>query len=194
MKSQIDQRDIFIKGKLVILKALTRDDVVNSDWYGWFNDEDLCKTLQKHYFANTLEAQLKFWEDNIKGATNKLQLGICRIDESPIIGVISLNNIDFISRKAEMSIIVGKKESQDISIFIESCKLLFNHAFYSLNLNRIYGGSISRELVQLMCRTLRCKEEGIARQDVFKHGKYHDAYRYSVLRDEFSSFEDQTSA
>jgi RimJ/RimL family protein N-acetyltransferase len=36
-----------------------------------------------------------------------------------------------------------------------------------------------------MCRTLGCKEEGVARQDIYKNGKYNDAYLYGLLREEF---------
>lgn len=180
----LDPREVFLVGKSVILKVLTKDDVLNSNWYGWFNDERLCKTLQKHYFPNTLESQLDFWEKNVN-ANDKVQLGICKIDDGNILGIISLNNIDFINRKAEISAVIGETGARSVTLFVESCKLLFNHAFNSLNLNRIYGGSISKELVTLMCRTLGCKEEGVGRSEIYKNGNYHDSFRYSVLKDEF---------
>ena len=185
MTQHIDPRDIFLRGENVILKVLTREDVLSSGWYGWFNDEELCKTLQKHYFPITVESQITFWEQNIQNANDRIQLGICRIDGGPIVGIISLTHIDFINRKAEMAIVIGDRTAQNISIFIDSCRLIFNHAFCSLNLNRIYGGSISKELVTLLCRMLMCKGEGILRQDIFKSGQYHDSYLYAVLREDF---------
>ena len=185
MTQIIDTRDIFLKGKHVILKVLTRDDVLGSGWYGWFNDEELCKTLQKHYFPTTMESQVTFWEQNICNAIDRIQLGICRAEGGSIVGIISLTHIDFINRKAEMSIVIGDRTAQNISIFVDSFKLLLNHAFYTLNLNRIYGGSISEELVTLLCRMLKCKNEGVSRQEIYKHGQYHDAYRYAVLREDF---------
>lgn len=186
MPNKIDQRDIFLKGENVILKALTREDVIFSGWYGWFNDEVLCKTLQRHYFPTNKESQIEFWEQNIKNVSDRLQLGICRIGESKIIGIVSLNSIDFINRKAEFSAVIGENDARNVIIFIESCKLLFNHGFYSLNLSRIYGGSISKDLVQMMCRMLNCQEEGVKRQDVYKNGKYLDVHCYGLLREEFS--------
>lgn len=185
MTNMIDTRDIFLRGEYVILKVLTRDDVICSGWYGWFNDEDLCKTLQKHYFPATMESQIEFWEKKIKSPNDLIQLGICRAEGGPIVGIISLSNINFINRNAEMSILIGDRSAQNVSIFVDSCKLLFNHAFYSLNLNRIFGGSISEELVTLLCRMLNCKNEGVSRQQIYKQGKYHDAYRYAVLREDF---------
>ena len=185
MNDKIDPRNIFLKGKNVILKVLTREDVVGSDWYGWFNDEDLCKTLQKHHYPNSMESQITFWEKNVRNANDKIQLGICRIEGGQIVGIVSLNNIDFINRKAEFSVVIGDREAQNVNIFTESCKLLLNHGFYSLNLNRIYGGSISKDLVNLMCRVFNFQEEGIKRQDVYKNGKYIDAYYFGILREEF---------
>jgi len=186
MSAEIDPRDIFLKGKHVILKVLTREDVMSSGWYGWFNDEELCKTLQKHYFPTTRESQVAFWEQNVRSANDRIQLGICRVEGGAIVGIVSLNQIDSINRNAEFSAVIGVREAQNIAIFTEACKLLFNHGFYTLNLNRIYGGSISKELVMLMCRLLKCKEEGISRQEIYKNGQYHDAYRYSLLREEFA--------
>ncbi len=185
MTQMIDTRDIFLKGKHVILKVLTRDDVLYSRWYGWFNDEELCKTLQKHYFPTTIESQIAFWEQKIQSPSDLLQLGICRAEGGSIVGIISLSSIDFINRNAEMSIVIGDRSAQNISIFVDSCKLLFNHAFYTLNMNRIFGASISEELVTLLCRMLHCKNEGVSRQQVYKNGQYYDAYRYAVLREDF---------
>ena len=185
MKEKIDPRDIFIRGKNVILKTLTKEDVISSNWYGWFNDEQLCKTLQKHYFPNTVEIQMDFLERNISNSTTKIQLGICRINGGNILGIVSLNDIDYINSKAEISALIGETEGRSINLFIESCQLIFNHAFNSLNLNRIYGGSISKQLVTLMTRSLGCKEEGVARQEIFKDGEYHDCYLYGILKEDF---------
>ncbi len=185
LTDKIDPRDIFLKGKHIILKVLTREDVVDTNWYGWFNDEELCQTLQKHYFPNTMESQLAFWETNILNASDKIQLGICRIEGGPIVGIVSLNRIDFINRKAEFSAVIGDRKAQNVIIFTEACRLLFNHGFYTLNLNRIYGASISRDLVLMMCRMFNCREEGVLRQEIYKNGNYYDAYYYGLLREDF---------
>jgi ribosomal-protein-alanine N-acetyltransferase len=187
MKSEIDSRNIFLRGTHVYLVALSQEDVVNSNWYGWFNDEELCKTLQQHYYPNTLELQLDFFRKNIGNSDSKLQLGICKPENATLLGIISLSNIDFINRKAEISAVIGEAEGRNINIFRESCQLLCDHAFNTLNLNKIYGGSISKELADLMCRFLKGKREGVAREDIYKRGTYHDAYLYGILRQDFYS-------
>ena len=62
---KLDSRDIFISGKKVILKSLSEDDILYSKWYGWFNDEKICSTLQKHYFPNSIELQKNFLNSTV---------------------------------------------------------------------------------------------------------------------------------
>ena len=45
MSEKISKNDIFLEGKHVILKVLTEDDIHNSNWYGWFNDEETTKFM-----------------------------------------------------------------------------------------------------------------------------------------------------
>jgi len=185
MANPVEKNLIFLEGNNVVLKVLTREDALKSDWYGWFNDEVLCKTLQKHYYPNTPEKQLAFWEKEVQNSATKIQLGICRKESDEILGVISLNNIDLINRKAEIAAVIGNSGGKNIVLFTESCMLMMRHAFDALGLNRIYGGSISKDLVTLMCRVLGFSQEGVARKEIYKDGSFHDSYQYGILREEF---------
>ena len=78
MNKKIDEREIFLRGKIVNLKILTKEDIYESKWYGWFNDEEACKNLQQHYFPNSIENQISFWEKNINNSNNNIQLGIIK--------------------------------------------------------------------------------------------------------------------
>lgn len=187
--AKLIKNEIFIQGKNVYLKVLTKDDVLGSNWYGWFNDEKTSETLQKHYFPNTLENQLDYFNDLQKehGNGTKIQLGVCKNNSSKILGIVSLNNIDYINRKAEISAVIGEKEGKDIKTISEAWKLIFWHGFNTLNLERIYGGTISKSVLDLMCRLVACKKEGVRRKDVYKNGEYVDIYEYGVLKKEFNT-------
>lgn len=186
VKYKVDKRDIFLRGENIFLKALNKQDIIESNWYGWFNDEKLCENLQKHYFPNTLEEQVDYFNKNIFSSSTKLQLGIFKYEIEKLLGVISLNDIDYINRKAEMSVIIGEPEGKDTVTLLESWKLLLNHGFNTLNLNKIYSGTVLKEIVILMKKTIGFVEEGVLRQDVFKNGKYLDVYYVSILKDEFN--------
>ena len=181
--NKLDPRDVFISGNKVILKSLNEDDILYSKWYGWFNDEKVCSTLQKHYFPNSIELQKNFL--NSISSQNTLILGICDINYTEIIGVVSLSSINYINSSAEFSCVIASEEDRNVSVFVETLKLILKHAFLSLNLNKVHGGSISKNLVKLIIRVSNGKTEGVSRQEMFKNGEYHDTYNFSILRDEF---------
>lgn len=185
MTHKIEPCDIFLKGKYVILKALTESDVHNSNWYGWFNNPELTAFTRHGRFPHTKEEQLQFFKDNIQGARNRLQLGICESIGGSLIGVIALNNIDYISRTCQIAIMIGEKKFQNLKFALESYRLLFRHAFLQLNIRRIYDGVHTEELAQLLCRTLGFKQEGVRREQLFKNGQYLNDYLLGIMKEEF---------
>lgn len=173
--------DIFIQGKEIDLICLNEEIVAGSNWYNWFNDESVTKFMQKHYYPNTMAMQMSYYKNSIEGNTTKVQCGIYSKTEKTLIGTISLNSIDFINRNCELSIIIGERKYQNLNTLVESHKLMLRHAFETLNLNRVYGGSVIKEIDLLFCRALGYSSEGISKNHVFKNGKYMDVYRFAIL-------------
>ena len=107
-----------------------------------------------------------------------------------MIGTISLNNIDYIKRRCSASCIIGEKMYQsDIRNFFEAHMLIIKHAFESLDLNRIEGGTINKVIKDMLCRYVGFKSEGTLRQCVYKHGKYHDVFLHSILYEDYLKIE-----
>jgi RimJ/RimL family protein N-acetyltransferase len=186
MTAGVDPNDIFLRGRYVLLKALTEEDVRSSNWYGWFNDETVTAYMQKHYFPNTRQQQLAFLRNEIDGSTTKLQLGICdAIQGGPIVGVVSLQNIDYMNRQAEFAIVIGEERYRHVKYFVEAARLMMRHGFSTLNLHRIYTGTFMPNVVELMTRALGGREEGLLKEAVYKNGRYHDVRLFGVLASEF---------
>ena len=177
--------DVFIKGELVDLVVLTEDFVDKTNWYNWFNDEENTKNMQKHYFPNTKQMQLEYFKNEIENSQTKLQLGIVQKNKNLFCGIISLNDINYINRCCEISAIIGEKSSRTFQYFAEAVKLTCKHAFETLNMNRIYSGTISKEIDELMCRTLGFVHEGISRKAVYKNGEYHDIYHHAMTNQNY---------
>lgn len=173
--------DVFIKGEKVNLVVLTEQIVDRTNWYNWFNDEENTKNMQKHYFPNTKNIQMHFFKNEIEHSQTKLQLGIVQRNKNSFCGVISLNEIDYINRSCEISIIIGEQSARNVQYFIEAVKLICKHAFETLNMNRIYSGTMVKEVDELMCRTLGFVHEGISRKAVYKNGEYHDIYNHAII-------------
>jgi len=177
--------DVFIKGNMVDLVVLTEYIVEKTNWYKWFNDEENTKYMQKHYYPNSKELQLKYFKEEIEGSDKKLQLGIYHKKDKYLIGTISLNNINFQHRKCEISGFIGEKKYQTLKPFLEANKLLIKHAFEQLNMNRIYGGTLNKDVSDFFVRLLNFKEEGVLINDVYKNGQWNNAYLIGLLKGDY---------
>ena len=57
------------------------------------------------------------------------------------------------------------------------------HAFYKLNLNRIWTGTVATNLgMRRVAEKIGMKEEGCFREGSFVQGEHHDIIMYSILR------------
>ena len=177
--------DVFIKGQLINLVVLDEEVVKKTNWYNWFNDEENMKFMQKHHYPNTRALQLEFFKNDIENNPNKLQLGILHKKDNVLIGTVSLTDIDFYNRKCEIGGLIGEKKYQNFQNMIEACELLIAHAFNNLNMHRIHGGTIIKEVEEMFCRILGFTHEGIQRKQVYKNGKYHDGYSIGLLKEEY---------
>jgi ribosomal-protein-alanine N-acetyltransferase len=174
--------DVFIKGVEIDLICLNEQIINETNLYNWFNDEDVTQHMQKHYYPNTRSIQLEYFKKSIENNPSKLQCGIYDKSSKLLIGTISLNSIDFINSNCELSVIIGERKSQNLNALVEAHKLMLRHAFESLNLHRVYGGSIIKEIDTLFCRALGYSSEGILKSHVYKNGSYADVYRFGILR------------
>ena len=175
------QFDVFIKGTEVDLIGLTDEMASNSNWYKWFNDEETTQHMQKHYYPNSESLQIQYLNDDIQGNPKRLQLGILHKADQVFIGVISLANIDYLNRKCEVSGLIGEKKYKGITFWVEANRLLMAHAVNTLNIHRIYGGAISKEVAVFYERILGFKLEGVLEKHVFKNGSFRDVYLFGRI-------------
>ncbi len=177
--------NIFIKVKNIDLKVLTQVDVVESNWFNWFNDESTTKFMQQHYFPNSVEKQKVFWE-SLQQNTNKIQLGILPHGASQIVGCVSLSQIDWINRKGEFSIIIGEQTFLSKGIAAEATYLILRHGFQSLNLHKVFlGVHAGHEKAIKSYQKSGFTVEGVLREDIYKEGKFYDTVIMSILNTEF---------
>ncbi len=183
--------DVFIRGQHLVLKVLGDDDVSNSDWFAWFNDEETTYHLQKHYFPNTREMQMEFLR-GLEGDSTKIQLGILPDGEERIVGVISLQSMDWINRNAEIAMVIGEAKYRQLVYAQEALKLVIEHAFYTLNLHKVHVGYLEslRDWGVFMKRRFGFQDEGCSREHVYKHGRCIDVYRLGLLRSEYRASTD----
>lgn len=174
----------FLIGEKIYLRTIDASDLTDA-YRNWFNDADVCQYNSHHRFPRYQDEMEEYYRSVIQSKDN-LVLAICDKKNDEHIGNISLQGIDLINRSAELAIIIGEKEYWHKGIGYEASRLLISHGFESLNLNRIFCGTTENNIgMQKLAESIGFKREGIARQSMFKDGKYLDGYYYGLVRSEY---------
>ena len=119
-------------GSKIYLRAPTLEDAEGS-WYEWFSDPEITKHLVDRYLPNTKDYQLELFK-SLSHTKERVVLSICRSDNDEHIGVCGLSAINWFHRHADISYVIGKKQTDNSPIIIEAMKLLMNVAFNRLNM------------------------------------------------------------
>lgn len=175
---------LFLKGKQLYLRPLLESDA-QGPYVSWFNDEEVCRGNSHHVFPYTPEMALAYIRTAAQGQ-DKLVLAILLDKDDRHIGNIALQHIHPIYRSAEFSIVIGDKSAWNKGYAKEAARLLCDHGFAAMNLNRIACGTFDDNLaMKRLALYLGMKEEGRRRQAAFKQGRYVDVIEYGVLKDEY---------
>jgi len=117
---------------------------------------------------------------------NRLVLAIIELKNDKHIGNIALDNINYINRAAELSIIIGNASCSGKGLGKDAARLICDHGFMALNLNRIACGTFANNTgMRKLAGYLGMVEEGIRRQAVYKNGRYLDIIEYGILKKEY---------
>jgi RimJ/RimL family protein N-acetyltransferase len=113
-----------------------------------------------------------------------------RDDENPSnwrpIGTCQFIAIDWRNRSGEVGIMIGEKSFWDQGYGTETMRLLIQHGFNTLNLNRVWLQVYAKNQ-----RGIHAYEkagfvhEGFFRQAHYQHGRYFDVHFMSFLREEW---------
>ncbi len=180
-----ERRVPFLLGKRLMLRPLRKEDA-SGPYLEWFNDSAVCAGNGHHFFPYTAQDALQYIQ-RAHSSQSELILAIAKRQGDQHIGNIALKRINTISRTAELAIVIGDKNSWGKGYSKEAARLLLDHAFFALNLNRVYCGTFeSNQPMRRLARFLCMKEEGRRRQATFKQNRYLDIIEYGVLRREYS--------
>lgn len=174
----------FLRGDNIYLRSLVPGDA-DGGYLGWFNDPEVCTHNQHHRIPFT-KAEAQAYISAVQRFDNELVLAIVRTQDDRHIGNIALTRIDRVSRTAELAIVIGDRESWGRGYSKEASRLLLDHAFFELNLNRVCCGTFeANQAMRRLATYLGMQEEGCRREHVFKANRYHSIIDYGVLRHEY---------
>jgi ribosomal-protein-alanine N-acetyltransferase len=170
----------FLHCSTIGLRNLLISDL-EGDYPCWLNDQEIVKFNSHGRFPVSKNEIHNYIENSTKNQ-NQLILAVVYIKSNKHIGNISLQNINWIDRSAEIAFLLGDKSFQGKGIMYEAGKLLIEHAFKSLNLHRVYCGTSSQNIaMQKLALKLGMLPEGVRKQAIFNNGYYYDILQYGLL-------------
>jgi RimJ/RimL family protein N-acetyltransferase len=169
----------YLIGSTTYLRPFHKEDAISL--VGWFNDAEVTRFLT-WYRPMSLEQEEKFLE-KLQANEMDFALGIVTRDGDRLIGTCGLRNVDTRSRHAEFGISIGEKDYWGKGHGGEATRLIVDHAFATLNLNRVWLG-----VVEFNERGIKAYEkagfrvEGRLRQHTYRDGRYWDELLMGVVR------------
>ena len=167
----VEDGHVFIRGEGVALRALRESDL-DGPWYSWFNDPDVTWFQNKGLQVNTVASQRKFFE-HLQHDRSQVTLAIEH--EGRHVGNVTLKDIDWIHRTAELGIVIGDRGAWGKGLGAQCWWLITRYGFLTLNLNKIIA-RIFKDNERSMRTALRSGYvvEGTQAQQFYRHGVYHD--------------------
>ena len=186
MKKEDKKRIYMLEGANIAFRALEEADL-EGGWYNWFNDPEVTKYLEQGVFPNTREGQRLFYQQNVVNSQNQAIFAIEDKETKSHIGVASVRNIDWISRKGRIAIVIGEKAFRVGSNALEAYYLIVKHAFMTMNLNKLTATAMTENESSLKyCEKIGFKVVGVDREFFYKDGAYKDCVHHELLHREWA--------
>lgn len=174
----------FLVGKKIYLRGLEKDDL-SGNMFQWANDPEVTYYMFMGAMPNSMELLEEEYEQLVKGK-NDVVFAIVDKETDIHIGNVGLYVINWISRSAEFRIIIGEKEYWNKGHGTEATQLAVQYGFERLNLNKVWLGVNAEHKGAIKSyENVGFVREGILRQEIYHNGRYYDAVRMSILRDEY---------
>lgn len=161
----------FIEGKRIDLCIINHQLHFNN-CLSWINDPEVNKWLLAGAFPINAN-QEKEWFENLGNKENVVLVIVTKAGKH--IGNIGLHKIDYISRIAELGIIIGDKEEWRKGYATEAERLMLDYGFKELNLQKIYAKIFADNIGSKKAAVKNgAVIEGTLKNHIYKNGKYND--------------------
>jgi len=183
-----------LEGKKIRLRPLKIQDLEKTKI--WRNNIELIINTQGIRFPKTVEIETIWFEHVLHDTSNKnIYFGIEEMESNELIGLIQINNIDYISRIANWGLILGDHKKRKSNASFEAAKLLFNYAFNILNLNKLTGYVVAFNKPAIIFNQLvgEYKLEGTLKNHNYYNNEYHDVLIFSFFKEDYIKDQGQKS-
>jgi len=169
-------------GERLYLSPINKDDV--EIYTKWLNDYEVSGPLANLYAQTiSLVSEQKALESLTSDGQN---YAMVLHDNDTLIGNISLQYIDNISRRADIGLFIGERDHRNKGYGSEALRLILGYGFKTLNLHNIMLRVDSDNEIAISCyKKVGFREFGRRRDAQFKDGKYIDVVYMDILDTDF---------
>lgn len=169
----------------LLLRALESDDL-NTTYLGWLNDPLVSRYLETRFLPQTLESLQAYWETH-RDDPYSPWFAICLRSDGRHIGNIKLGPIQWLHRRADLSLFIGERGCWGHGYASEAIALVRDWAFHELDLQKlnagIYDGNLGSRRAFEKCGF---ELEGTLRQEVVSSGRRLNVWRLGLTRSQWS--------
>jgi len=166
------------------LRAFEPDDYKTT--HKWRTDPDMLKLLTGNMFFVSSEREKKWVEQKIFDDTKEIYWAICDKETDEMVGFTSIREIDYRNRNVRWGGMTIGKEFWSKGYAMSACALVLVYVFEELGFNRIHTTYMeNHEVSKGMFVKMGFTVEGVAREELFKSGKFHNIEKVSLLKSEY---------
>ncbi len=175
---------MFIESQRLYFRAVTPTDAAGN-YLRWMNDPEVTQFLESRFRPQSVESIQAYIED-LANSKDNIFCAIVQKSDHRHIGNIRLGPIEWVHRRAEVGLLIGEKDCWGHGLGTEAYKMIAEHAFFSLNLNKVTAGAYDENKGSRQALVKAgFVEEGRRRSHCFVDGAYVDVFVYGALREEF---------
>lgn len=168
---------------VIKLREIERDDVPII--HSWRSDRDVVATLTGAFRHVNREVDDAWFDRYLTSRDREVRLGVLLGESNSLIGVVYLLSIDWVNSSAQYGLMIGAREQWAKGYGTEATRLAIAHAFDDLNLNRLWLDVFEDHepaiRIYEKCGFVR---EGVARNAVYKDGRYRSLVLMGLLKSE----------
>jgi RimJ/RimL family protein N-acetyltransferase len=144
----------------------------------WMNDPDVTTTLDVN--AGVTRRQEEAFFDRIASQReNELHWAI-ETEDLGHVGFIALQQINWRARSALGGLVLGDRRAWGRGFATDAVRVRTRFAFEQLGLHRVEGHTINPAMRRVY-EKCGYRHEGVARQKLWRDGRWHDADLYAIL-------------
>ena len=158
-----------------------------TQYEAWWNDPDVTRYIQHGIFPKSKRELVDYLSVNDNN-TNQIVWAILDIEQASDvndvtwIGNVSLQNIDYRNRSAEVAIIIGERSAWGKNHCTRVLKMVLDHARTKLGLHRVWAGTAEANVgFQRSASKAGMRHEGCEFGAMWLDGKHMDIMKYSKV-------------